>query len=179
MSSVDTGRYSSGIELNAVQRANAEMQKRAYNVVRALCEEDTNPVVSIHDHGSAGHVNCLSELVEECGGLIDMSKLPIGDKTLSAKEIIANESQERMGLLIQEEAIEGVVEEQSENLRVTEEKKKFIADFYKYSFVGVMLDWIKRGIKEATEEIANMVCVTMHGNVGNSLRNMEKEGNKD
>ena len=72
--------------------------------------------------------------------------------------------------------IEGVVEEQSENLMVTEEQKKFIADFYKYSFVGVMLDWIKRGMKEAPEEIANMVCVTMHGNVGNSLRNMEKEG---
>lgn len=72
--------------------------------------------------------------------------------------------------------IEGVVEEQSENLRVTEEQKKFIADFYKYSFVGVMLDWIKRGMKEAPEEIANMVCVTMHGNIGNSLRNMEKEG---
>ena len=108
VSSVDTGRYSSGIELNAVQRANPEMQKRANNLVRALCEEDVNPVVSIHDHGSAGHVNCLSELVEECGGLIDMSKLPIGDKTLSAKEIIANESQERMGLLIQEEHIEHV-----------------------------------------------------------------------
>ena len=72
--------------------------------------------------------------------------------------------------------IEGVVEEQSENLMVTEEQKKFIADFYKYSFVGVMLDWIKRGMKEAPEEIANMVCVTMHGNIGNSLRNMEKEG---
>lgn len=72
--------------------------------------------------------------------------------------------------------IEGVVEEQSENLMVTEEQKKFIADFYKYSFVGVMLDWIKREMKEAPEEIANMVCVTMHGNIGNSLRNMEKEG---
>ena len=108
VSSVDTGRYSSGIELNAVQRANPEMQKRANNLVRALCEEDVNPVVSIHDHGSAGHVNCLSELVEECGGLIDMTKLPIGDKTLSSKEIIANESQERMGLLIQEEHLEHV-----------------------------------------------------------------------
>ena len=108
VSSVETGRYSSGIELNAVQRANPEMQKRAYNVVRALCEEDENPVVSIHDHGSAGHVNCLSELVEECGGLIHMDKLPIGDQTLSAKEIIANESQERMGLLIDEKAIEHV-----------------------------------------------------------------------
>ena len=108
VSSVETGRYSSGIELNAVQRANPEMQKRANNLVRALCEEDVNPVVSIHDHGSAGHVNCLSELVEECGGLIDMTKLPVGDPTLSAKEIIANESQERMGLLIQEEHLDHV-----------------------------------------------------------------------
>ncbi len=108
VSSVDTGRYSSGIELNAVQRANPEMQKRANNLVRALCEEDVNPVVSIHDHGSAGHVNCLSELVEDCGGLIDMAQLPIGDPTLSAKEIIANESQERMGLLIQEEHLDHV-----------------------------------------------------------------------
>ena len=108
VSSVDTGRYSNGIELNAVQRANPEMQKRAYNLVRALCEEDVNPVVSIHDHGSAGHLNCLSALVEECGGEIDMRKLPIGDKTLSAKEIIANESQERMGLLIDEKHIEHV-----------------------------------------------------------------------
>ena len=108
VSSVDTGRYSNGIELNAVQRANPEMQKRAYNLVRALCEADVNPVVSIHDHGSAGHLNCLSELVEECGGRIDMTQLPIGDKTLSAKEIIANESQERMGLLIDEKHIEQV-----------------------------------------------------------------------
>ena len=108
VSSVDTGKYSSGIELNAVQRANPEMQKRDYNLIRALCEEDINPVVSIHDHGSAGHVNCLSELVEECGGRIDMTQLPIGDKTLSAKEIIANESQERMGLLIDQEHLEHV-----------------------------------------------------------------------
>ena len=108
VSSVDTGRYTSGIELNAIQRANPEMQKRAYNLVRALVEEKNNPVVSIHDHGSAGHLNCLSELVEDCGGEIDMAKLPIGDKTLSAKEIIANESQERMGLLIDERHLDHV-----------------------------------------------------------------------
>lgn len=108
VSSVDTGRYSNGIELNAIQRANPEMQKRDYNLVRALVEEDENPVVSIHDHGSAGHLNCLSELVGDCGGEIDMTKLPIGDKTLSAKEIIANESQERMGLLIDEKYLDHV-----------------------------------------------------------------------
>ena len=50
-----------------------------------------------------GHLNCLSELVEETGGLIDLDKLPIGDPTLSAKEIIGNEAQERMGLIISKE----------------------------------------------------------------------------
>ncbi len=108
VSSVDTGRYGTAVELNAVQRANPEMQKRAYNLVRALVEDDANPVTSIHDHGSAGHLNCLSELVEECGGEIDMTRLPIGDKTLSAKEIIANESQERMGLLIEDDQLDKV-----------------------------------------------------------------------
>jgi phosphoribosylformylglycinamidine synthase len=106
VSSVDTGLYASGIELNAVQRANPEMQKRAANVIRALSELDENPVVSIHDHGAGGHLNCLSELVESIGGKIDMSHLPIGDPTLSAKEIIGNESQERMGLLVKEKDID-------------------------------------------------------------------------
>ncbi|MDR2955956.1 MAG: phosphoribosylformylglycinamidine synthase [Prevotella sp.] len=106
VSSVDTGQFSSGIELNAVQRSNPEMQKRAANVIRAFAESDDNPIVSIHDHGAGGHLNCLSELVEATGGKIDMSKLPIGDPTLSAKEIVGNESQERMGLLIPEEVAE-------------------------------------------------------------------------
>ena len=103
VSSVDTGRYASGIELNAVQRANPEMQKRAANVIRALAESDDNPIVSIHDHGAGGHLNCLSELVETTGGRIDMDSLPVGDPTLSAREMIGNESQERMGLLIKDE----------------------------------------------------------------------------
>jgi len=105
VSSVDTGQYAAGIELNAVQRANPEMQKRVSNVIRALSEQDTNPIVSIHDHGAGGHLNCLSELVEATGGRIDMGQLPIGDPTLSAKEIIGNESQERMGLLVDAEDI--------------------------------------------------------------------------
>jgi phosphoribosylformylglycinamidine synthase len=100
VSSADTGKQDSSIELNAVQRANPEMQKRVSNVIRAMVEGDMNPIVSIHDHGAGGHLNCLSELVEEVGGKIDLDKLPVGDKTLSAKEIIGNESQERMGLIL-------------------------------------------------------------------------------
>ncbi len=100
VSSADTGAFSSGIELNAIQRSNPEMQKRAANAIRGLVESDHNPIVSIHDHGAGGHLNCLSELVEQTGGLIDLDQLPVGDPTLSAKEIIGNESQERMGLVI-------------------------------------------------------------------------------
>ncbi len=106
VSSADTGAFGSGIELNAIQRSNPEMQKRAANAIRGLVESDNNPIVSIHDHGAGGHLNCLSELVEETGGLIDLDKLPVGDPTLSAKEIIGNESQERMGLVIGQKDIE-------------------------------------------------------------------------
>ena len=106
VSSTETGKYSSGIELNAVQRSNPEMQKRVANAIRGFVEADTNPIISIHDHGAGGHLNCLSELVEETGGTINLDNLPIGDKTLSFKEIIGNESQERMGLIISEKDYE-------------------------------------------------------------------------
>jgi len=106
VSSVDTGKFDSSIELNAVQRANPEMQKRVYNAIRALSESNHNPIISIHDHGAGGHLNCLSELVEATGGKIDISKLPVGDPTLSAREIIGNESQERMGLVMRKSDVE-------------------------------------------------------------------------
>ena len=106
VSSTETGKYSSGIELNAVQRSNPEMQKRVANAIRGFVEAETNPIISIHDHGAGGHLNCLSELVEETGGTINLDNLPLGDKTLSFKEIIGNESQERMGLIISEKDYE-------------------------------------------------------------------------
>jgi phosphoribosylformylglycinamidine synthase len=108
VSSVETGEYDNSIELNAVQRANPEMQKRVSNVIRTIAESENNPIISIHDHGAGGHLNCLSELVESTGGKIDMDKLPVGDPTLSAKEIIGNESQERMGFLIAKESVDPI-----------------------------------------------------------------------
>ncbi len=108
VSSVETGQYDNSIELNAVQRANPEMQKRVSNVIRALAESDDNPIVSIHDHGAGGHLNALSELVEETGGRIDLDALPVGDATLSAKEIVGNESQERMGMVLDDQYIDYV-----------------------------------------------------------------------
>lgn len=106
VSSADTGALGTGIELNAIQRSNPEMQKRAANAVRGMVESENNTIISIHDHGAGGHLNCLSELVEETGGKIDLDKLPVGDPTLSSKEIIGNESQERMGLVIGQKDID-------------------------------------------------------------------------
>ncbi|MBE6209504.1 MAG: phosphoribosylformylglycinamidine synthase [Rikenellaceae bacterium] len=106
VSSVATGEYAGEIELNAVQRSNPEMQKRVYNAIRAVSEAEENPIISIHDHGAGGHLNCLSELVEATGGTIEMDKLPIGDQTLSAREIIGNESQERMGFVVKEKHLD-------------------------------------------------------------------------
>lgn len=108
VSSVNTGQYAGAIELNAVQRSNPEMQKRVENVIRTLSESEDNPIISIHDHGAGGHLNCLSELVETTGGHFDLSAFPIGDETLSSKEIIGNESQERMGLLVKGDAVERI-----------------------------------------------------------------------
>ena len=117
VSSVNTGQYAGAIELNAVQRANPEMQKRVENVIRALAEAEDNPIVSIHDHGAGGHLNCLSELVETTGGHFDLSTFPIGDETLSSREIIGNESQERMGLLVGEESLDRIA-------RIAERKRR-------------------------------------------------------
>jgi len=105
VSSVATGEYENTIELNAVQRSNPEMQKRVFNVIRAMTELDRNPIVSLHDHGAGGHLNSISELVEETGGTIDIRALPLGDPTLSDKEILSNESQERMGLILKKEDV--------------------------------------------------------------------------
>ena len=78
------------------------MQKRVANVIRSIVESENNFIKSIHDHGAGGHLNCISELVEDVGGVLNIDDLPIGDITLSSKEIIGNESQERMGLVISE-----------------------------------------------------------------------------
>ncbi len=106
VSSVATGEYGNAIELNAIQRSNPEMQKRVMNAIRAMVESNKNTITTIHDHGAGGHLNCLSELLEETGGTINLDKLPVGDPTLSDKEIICNESQERMGIGIKEEDVD-------------------------------------------------------------------------
>ena len=150
VSSADTGAFGSGIELNAIQRSNPEMQKRVANTVRALVESKDNPIISIHDHGAGGHLNCLSELVEATGGVIEMDKLPVGDKTLSAKEIIGNESQERMGLVISRENI-ALLEKIAERERSPMYNVGRVTGDYRFTFHSEKLN-----IKPIDLELADM-----------------------
>ena len=72
------------------------------------------------------------------------------------------------------ELIIGVVEEKSKGTGLSEENKSFIADFHKYGFVGLMLDWIKQGMKEDYHEIVERMSVMLHGNITNSIQNFEQ-----
>jgi len=70
--------------------------------------------------------------------------------------------------------IADVVEEKCSRDHLPETDKQFIADFYKYGFVGIMLDWIDRGMKEDYQKIVDLLAVTLHGNIANSIRNFEQ-----
>lgn len=69
-----------------------------------------------------------------------------------------------------------VVEEKAADVPIAECDKKFIADFYKYSFVGIMLDWIKQGMKADYQTIAEKMCITIKGSVDNSIHNFLTKG---
>ena len=65
----------------------------------------------------------------------------------------------------------GVVLEQSKETALSDAQKNFIADFYKYSFVGIMLDWIRQGMKDDYTSICDNMCTTIQGNITNSIKN--------
>ena len=75
--------------------------------------------------------------------------------------------------------IAGVVEEKSKGLDISEEDKKFIANFYKYGFVGIMFEWIQTGMKEDIEELVNKMNLTLHNTVTTSLHNFQQDNAKD
>ena len=75
--------------------------------------------------------------------------------------------------------IAGVVEEKSKGLDISEEDKKFIANFYKYGFVGIMFEWIQAGMKEDIEELVNKMNLTLHNTVTTSLHNFQQDNAKD
>lgn len=69
--------------------------------------------------------------------------------------------------------IADVVEEKSAGVSIAEEDKRFIAEFYKYGFVGTMLEWIDRGMKDDYQKIVEQMSITLHGNITNAIHNFQ------
>jgi phosphoribosylformylglycinamidine synthase len=102
-SSVGSGQSSSDLDFASVQRANAEMQRRAQEVIDRCWElGNGNPILLIHDVGAGGLSNALPEAIAHShrGGRIDLRKIPNADAGLSPMEIWCNEAQERYVLAL-------------------------------------------------------------------------------
>ena len=90
---------------------------------------------------------------------------------LNAYRCISRDQIESFLFHLTSDLIMAVVEEKAAGTEVSEENRRFIADFYKYSFVGIMLDWIKQGIKDDYSLIAEKISITVHGSIANSIHN--------
>src|SRR5207302_1001575 len=109
-SSMNTGANIADLDFDSVQRGNAEMQRRAQEVIdRCWQMGDANPILSIHDVGAGGLSNALPELAHGggAGARIDLRSVPSEEPGMSPREIWCNEAQERYVLAIRAEALEG------------------------------------------------------------------------
>ena len=98
---------------------------------------------------------------------------------INAYNAISREQIENFLFQLTHDLIMSVVEEQARSTSLTQEQKSFIADFYKYSFVGIMLDWIRQGMKSDYTDIWKNMCITIHGNITNSIQNFTKHTSGD
>jgi len=102
-SSVGSGQSSSDLDFSSVQRANAEIQRRAQEVIDRCWElGEANPILLIHDVGAGGLSNALPEAIAHSrrGGRIDLRSIPSAESELSPMEIWCNEAQERYVLAL-------------------------------------------------------------------------------
>ena len=69
----------------------------------------------------------------------------------------------------------GVVDEKSQGKIIREEDKKFIADFYKYAFVGLMLDWIRSDMKDNPKTIIDRLALLIQGNITTAIQDFASD----
>lgn len=136
--------------------------KDIYDLVEWSCYEDASKAL----HGKKTY-----ETWQE--GLMQIFEAVMENKPfiMNVYHALSREQIENYLFRLTRDLIMNVIKECSKDMSITASEQSFIADFYKYSFVGVMLDWIKKGMKENYHEIVNDICITMSGNIKNSLQN--------
>ena len=136
--------------------------KDIYDLVEWACVEDARRALQ----GKKTYDTWLEGMVQIFEAVLENKPF-----ILNAYRCISRDQIERFLFQITYDLIRGVVEEKAAGTGIAEEDKTFIADFYKYSFVGIMLDWIRRGMKDDYRKIAEKMNLTLHGNITNSIRN--------
>lgn len=136
--------------------------KDIYDLIEWVCVEDATRALQ-------GKKTC--DTWQE--GLTQVFEAVLENKpfVLNACRCISREQMERFLFKLTYGLIRGVVDEKSKDAPLSEEEKTFIAEFYKYSFVGIMLDWIKQGMTGDYHRIARYIGLTMQGSVDNAIRN--------
>ena len=136
--------------------------KDIYDLVEWACIEDASQALQ----GKKTYDTWQEGLAQIFEAVLENKPL-----VLNAFRCISRDQMERFLFHLTYGLIRGVVDEKSQGVDISEEDKAFIAEFYKYSFVGVMLDWIRQGMTADYRILASKISTTMLGNVSNSIRN--------
>ncbi len=140
--------------------------KDIYDLIEWVCVEDASRALQGKKSYDTWHE-----------GLLQIFEVVLENKkfVLNAYRCISRDQMESYLYKLTYGLLRGVVDEKSQGVPISEQDKEFIASFYKYSFVGIMLDWIKQGMNEDYHEIAERISTTMRGNVSNSINNFSEK----
>lgn len=139
--------------------------KDIYDLVEWSCVEDGTKALQ----GKKTYDSWTEGLTQIFGAVLENKPF-----IMNVYRNVDRERMERYLYHLTYDLIVGVVQEKSKDLDISEEDKKFIANFYKYGFVGIMLEWIQEGMKEDIEELVNKMSLTLHNTVTTSIRNFQK-----
>lgn len=125
-------------------------------------------------------LNCLKSFDKWQQGFLEMFKTVQKSKSFFINVYSSLSLEKVQGYLynLTYKLLLNVVEEKSEGLNVSDADKKFVADYFKFIFVGLMLQWIKNGMKESPEEIVYRLNTTSQGNVRLFLERLDKASEK-
>ena len=141
--------------------------KDIYDLVEWSCEEDAQKAL-----GENRHYDSWEE------GLLDIFKAVRENKPfiLNVYHSVSREQIETYLYQLTYQLMIDVVEEKAVGLRVSTEDMDFIADFYKYALVGLMLDWIKKDMREDPQDLVNRLAILVHGNIVDALQHYDTKG---
>ena len=136
--------------------------KDIYDLVEWTCEEDAAKALKgkkTYNTWQQGFLNIFYAVLENKPFIMNVYR------SVSREQVEIYLYRVTYDLLI------GVVNERSANMSVSEDDKKFIADFYKFAFVGIMLEWIKNDMKADPKQIVDRISNLIHGDITRTLEN--------